>query len=548
MENSTKKNEMRRLICIIGLACAISGIFVVSVGDDRYISPALLRVSTEAEAAHDDDCQAGEHCIAFGSGSMQTSKNTWACTEPIAFAEWMLQYLPTTPWMVGSYEDILYGDDGKFVGDMCFVTGKVFLGESGAFQLHAVDTAAESSLGVRPMGNKTLAEMEAGINEAIQKGLSGAVSVMVPFMEWNVGLWTADLDYYADLFAEADIATHVLRWPSAESYRRNSGDPDLYYSLLVNVPNTTIVLELISAEPKSPTLIARAKAGSRSGELPRFSGSLPPTSFNASARIEGKPAMQAVKVSYATTDADRDEDFYTNQMNASLVLSVTRTGKVTKGEKTDKTKRKEEEEVAVVLVDGGDEGGDEGGAEGGAGDAVAVMEETELRRAFWFEGDNSKSVEIHVVQLDQRSSRRLSSSAGHSSSAEQVVLVQGGDAEKEEDDDNGSCWSVLRYEEYATALHFETMSSSHVNGSDALLDNHFGRRLGNSGQVLDGLTGALDDVGGLYRLWQQTNNNTSPPSVGYFTYVVAPGGNAIQVVGDFDALPSGIEEWSSCLV
>ena len=52
-----------------------------------------------------------------------------------------------------------------------------------------------------------------------------------------------------------------------------------------------------------------------------------------------------------------------------------------------------------------------------------------------------------------------------------------------------------------------------------------------------------------FRLWRQTNNNTSPPSVGYFVYAASPGGSAVQVVGKFDgAVPAGIEEWSSCLV
>jgi hypothetical protein len=51
-----------------------------------------------------------------------------------------------------------------------------------------------------------------------------------------------------------------------------------------------------------------------------------------------------------------------------------------------------------------------------------------------------------------------------------------------------------------------------------------------------------------YRVWKQTNNNTNPPSVGYFVYAAAPGGNAVQLVGGFDDVPAGVEEWSSCVV
>ena len=144
---------------------------------------------------------------------------------------------------------------------------------------------------------------------------------------------------------------------------------------------------------------------------------------------------------------------------------------------------------------------------------------------FRFDGDNAASVEVHVVAFEARAAAGV------------------------DDDDDGEAWSVARLEEYASALHSAEMSASHVRGSDALLDNHFGRRLGNSGASLDGLVARLNASAAPFRLWRQTNNNTSPPSVGYFVYAASPGGSAVQVVGKFDgAVPAGIEEWSSCLV
>ena len=115
-------------------------------------------------------------------------------------------------------------------------------------------------------------------------------------------------------------------------------------------------------------------------------------------------------------------------------------------------------------------------------------------------------------------------------------------------DDGGDSWSVATFESYVSDVHESNMEESHLSGSDALLDNHFGRRLGNSGAVLDGTTAKLDEQGNMYRLWQQTNENVSPPSVGHFLYAVAPAGNAVQIVGNFDDTPWGIEEWSSCIV
>ena len=122
------------------------------------------------------------------------------------------------------------------------------------------------------------------------------------------------------------------------------------------------------------------------------------------------------------------------------------------------------------------------------------------------------------------------------------------------DDDGGGgsgdneWWSVAAFEAYVGRVHAANMGASHLVGSDALLDNHFGRRLGNSGTTLDATTTRLDARGDAYRLWKQTNDNTELPSVGHFVYAAAPAGNAVQIVGNFNSTPRGIEEWSSCLV
>ena len=224
--------------------------------------------------------------------------------------------------------------------------------------------------------------------------------------------------------------------------------------------------------------------------ISRYAGALPPSGFDASRRVRGRPAVLALKVSYASTDVARDARFYVGLLGAREVL------------------------------------------------AVADAPSGEARRAFWFDGDNADSVEVHVVS--------------HDAPAAATAAVADAAADEKTDDDSelGGAWSVARLESYAGALHAAEMGASHTRGSDALLDNHFGRRLGRSGEALDGLVGRLNATASTpFRLWRQTNNNTRPPSVGYFVYAAAPGGNAVQVVGTFDgAAPAGIEEWSSCLV
>ena len=92
--------------------------------------------------------------------------------------------------------------------------------------------------------------------------------------------------------------------------------------------------------------------------------------------------------------------------------------------------------------------------------AVSSADDGDTRRAFWFDGDNAHSVEVHVVSHgddDDIAATGDDDSGGGGSGAE-------GDG----------AWSVARLERYTAALHASAVGASHLNGSDALLDNHFG--------------------------------------------------------------------------
>ena len=56
---------------------------------------------------------------AAGADASQTGKVTWAASEPVKIAEWWLEHLPTSSWMVGNFSDV----DGG-----CATYGKVFVG------------------------------------------------------------------------------------------------------------------------------------------------------------------------------------------------------------------------------------------------------------------------------------------------------------------------------------------------------------------------------------------------------------------------------------
>jgi len=79
-------------------------------------------------------------------------------------------------------------------------------------------------------------------------------------MEIHTAIYDNDLDSYADQFSHHGVPVFALRWPAAdESY---SGAlrvaPSHFFSLIVHVPDTQEVFEIISAtKPSDPSLVWR---------------------------------------------------------------------------------------------------------------------------------------------------------------------------------------------------------------------------------------------------------------------------------------------------
>jgi len=72
-----------------------------------------------------------------------------------------------------------------------------------------------------------------------------------PWMDIHAGIYDNDLDSYARKFFDHGVPVLALRWPSAETERS-------MYSLIVHVPDTQEVFEIISASaPSNPGLVLR---------------------------------------------------------------------------------------------------------------------------------------------------------------------------------------------------------------------------------------------------------------------------------------------------
>lgn len=249
-------------------------------------------------------------------------KYTWASTKPTVVKEWFLEHLPTTAWT---------GDSDA--SGTCVTYGKVYLGESnsssvnsnGLFQLHAVDAWA------RPSGLLSVGVIEERFDASVSD-----FSSWHPLLETSMGLYTSDLGYYAEKWASAGLDFMVLMWPhpSGEGEALDTdggltnardgddGEDDEYslptaFSLIAHVPNTTINIEVIG---RALNISAISSAYTRLVSHRRYASTMPPSNHEDTT-VNGMPAMTAIKVSYASTNATRDATFFENVLGASLLLS-----------------------------------------------------------------------------------------------------------------------------------------------------------------------------------------------------------------------------------
>lgn len=133
----------------------------------------------------------------------------------------------------------------------------------------------------------------------------GNMTVFDAFMDFNVGLFTVNMDFYVKRFV-ADAVPYL-----GATWTTSSGD--LMYSVFVHVPRSQMVVELIAAssqvlaaEPKLVPLEQRL-----SDSTIKVIGQNPPTGN----------VLKAVKVSRGATDLDALDTFYVNGMRAKKVYS-----------------------------------------------------------------------------------------------------------------------------------------------------------------------------------------------------------------------------------
>mmetsp|Transcript_11874 Transcript_11874/g.17781 ORF Transcript_11874/g.17781 Transcript_11874/m.17781 type:complete len:500 (+) Transcript_11874:61-1560(+) len=293
-----QKNEEERhpTIRVVGrfawLASAVLAIFLV-VATTSLPGGEITKLQEEVPVTEDEETTNAKesfHANSYGTGHSQITKFTWPATDPVRVSAFWLQYFPTTPWLVGNE---------SWVDDDCAIYGKVFVGNmsDSAFQLHAVSATR------RPDGGVAVKDIEVQFSQAASASIRTG-SWPAPSLEFNAALYTEDLDYYAKRFACGDFEILLVTWPLALN------DTIKAYSLFVHLPNSLIVIELVSLNPPKELTVKAEWPLSRAYDLP-------PQRHIAGDTFRGMPTLSIFRVSYPTTRLSEIEQFYIKILDAS---------------------------------------------------------------------------------------------------------------------------------------------------------------------------------------------------------------------------------------
>jgi len=248
------------------------------------------------------------------------SKSTYACTDPIAGWEWMYKYFPVgTPgdecdnnicicpatssaaeWYIQQgrvYAKMSSSDDTEHSA------ARKLQGVGNGFGLHLVNVSNHLTT-----GGMTVQEVEAQFTTKL-----GSMSSFDSFMDFNVMFYTADLAAYVTLF-DADSVPYY-------SFEFTASDGTAYNSVIVRVPGSQLLLELISESTVALKFARRpVRSTSQPGEQRASARALAMMKEHSlGSTTGGIISPLAVNRAVDAATLTKVNDFYVNGMGASLV-------------------------------------------------------------------------------------------------------------------------------------------------------------------------------------------------------------------------------------
>jgi hypothetical protein len=249
----------------------------------------------------------------YGKG---LGKTTHSASDADANLKWMLKYLPATQDYYGPCSDSEYCTCGV-LGRTVIDTGSSGNGHSTkGFGLHTV----EITKGDRPHGSMSAKEVEAHFTQKIASISSGSYD---SFLDFNTGFWTSDLDPYISVLSADGHKLIPLEWQDTQNNRT-------YYSFLVQMPGSMVVLEFMSAKQ---TLLPSPRYAAPHPRYVFAKGATPESTFGvsglshaSSVGSSGQPQLYAVRISHFSSDIGRDTEYYSEVLGATTVASPSSDG------------------------------------------------------------------------------------------------------------------------------------------------------------------------------------------------------------------------------
>jgi len=224
-------------------------------------------------------------------------KTTYFGTQPATYYAFMHQYFNVADNKVA---------DGATCGDepTCVCWAKLCLLETATqscsgprdnFQMHVVDATK------RPSGPLNISAYES----AFAAKVGNFTGDFDPFWDYSFAYSTSDLDHFVTSLKAGGVPTLAFSWTSTTGAKM--------YSVLLHVPSTIALIEL-----QGSALSAASPAFHL--ETPRFTPTAGQPAWeapDAPAAADAIPFLKPVRISYASSDLERDAAFYTGVLGAT---------------------------------------------------------------------------------------------------------------------------------------------------------------------------------------------------------------------------------------
>jgi len=235
-------------------------------------------------------------------------KDTYAMSHPWAYKEFMETYMPTAENMVQANSTSTCVEWVK----LCIDDGNMqsCSGPQGNFQMHAVGAYK------RDPGSKSMEQLESEFSQAL-----GDLSKYDPMMENHMAFMTSNLAHYTAAFDAGNVPYFSSTFSSTTTNKK-------YESILIQVPGSLaagakslIVMEIVSSASSVLTGQVHEHETPRvsQGALDRAHAHLATADRQVSS--EGKPVLVKLHRSFASSDLDRDSEYFESVLMGSKASS-----------------------------------------------------------------------------------------------------------------------------------------------------------------------------------------------------------------------------------